>query len=131
MDVLEPLLLEYPEHIRTYEPSLTQKLRSYGNATAKKKDKVAPSKPKPIVEVVPEIKVSSELPQPMPQEKKYSGDASNGILAVLKGDRPLTVDEIAALTGLDITKVMTELTMMEIDGSVISCVGGRFISSKF
>jgi predicted Rossmann fold nucleotide-binding protein DprA/Smf involved in DNA uptake len=49
----------------------------------------------------------------------------------LKGAKPITADEIAAKLGSSISDVMTELTFMEIDGSIISCPGGRFISSKF
>ncbi len=131
MDVISPLLLEYPEQIRTYEPSLTKKLRSYGNASPKKKEKAAPKKKNESATQIPEMKTASEIAPPMPEEKKFSGNSSEGILAVLKGDRPLTADEIAVLTGLDVTEIMTELTLMEIDGNVISCVGGRFISSKF
>lgn len=45
--------------------------------------------------------------------------------------KALTVDEISAKSALDVVTVMVELTMMEIEGSVIACAGGRFISSTF
>ena len=40
---------------------------------------------------------------------------------------PLTADQIAGATGLNISDVMTELTMMEIKGLLTALPGGRFI----
>ena len=67
----------------------------------------------------------------MPSDKKFSGEIADRIMTVLKGAHPVTADEIAARTGIGIAEVMTELTFMEIDGRIIACPGGRFVSSKF
>jgi predicted Rossmann fold nucleotide-binding protein DprA/Smf involved in DNA uptake len=67
----------------------------------------------------------------MPQEKQFSGEIADRIMTVLKGPRAVTADEISARTGIGIAEVMTELTFMEIDGKIIACPGGRFVSSKF
>ncbi len=138
MDVLSVLMLEYPEKIKTYEPSLTEQLKSYGNK-AEKKEKAAKPKAKPVTveETVKdsapefeEIKIDKATEQ-MPQDKKFSGEIADRIMTVLKGPRAVTADEISARTGIGIAEVMTELTFMEIDGRIIACPGGRFVSSKF
>lgn len=131
MDVLEQLMLEYPERVKSYEPSATENLRSYGNRTTNKKPNTEPKKKQ---ELIPEAKpVIQEFvaEEQTTKEKTFSGNLSDRILMALKGAQPISADEIAARTGLGITEIMTELTLMEIDGSIISCPGGRFISSKF
>lgn len=137
MDVLSALMLEYPERIKTYEPSLTEQLKSYGNK-AEKREKISKPKARPVaveetVRTAPEfeeLKTDSASEQ-MPSEKQFSGELSERIMTVLKGPRAVTADEISARTGIGIADVMTELTFMEIDGKIIACPGGRFVSSKF
>ncbi len=137
MDVLSALMLEYPERIKTYEPSLTEQLKSYGNK-AEKREKIPKLKARPVaveetVRTAPEfeeLKTDSASEQ-MPSEKQFSGELSERIMTVLKGPRAVTADEISARTGIGIADVMTELTFMEIDGKIIACPGGRFVSSKF
>lgn len=118
-DVLEPLLLEYPEKIIIYEPSVTGKLRSYGNIVNKPKTE---RKEQPT-----EKKMPSKSP---PAEKPLSGKASEKILAVLDGNKPMTADEIALETKLSVSEIMTELTLMEIDGTVTASVGNRYTTVK-
>ena len=138
MDVLSALMLEYPERIKTYEPSLTEQLKSYGSK-AEKKEKTAKSKAKPVAAEesfkasAPELEElkGDEASEQMPQEKQFSGEIADRIMTVLKGPRAVTADEISARTGIGIAEVMTELTFMEIDGKIIACPGGRFVSSKF
>jgi DNA processing protein len=138
MDVLNVLMLEYPEKVKSYEPSITKRLKSYGSKTEKKIKPVKhEAKPAFTVEAeqdtAPEfeaLKASSESEQ-MPSDKKFSGEIADRIMTVLKGAHPVTADEIAARTGIGIAEVMTELTFMEIDGRIIACPGGRFVSSKF
>ena len=65
------------------------------------------------------------------EKETVSGDNAGRILALLKTDTPLSADEISVRLGISVSDVMTELTLMEIDGTVIASVGGRYISSKF
>lgn len=141
-DILDRFVLEYPDKTKKYEPLVTKELMSYGNGSEKKKQGASPGKKQKAVSgIAPEEnKNASEIIQEepksvigeqIPDEKTFSGNLADRIIAVLKGAQPITADEIAARTGLGITDVMTELTLMEIDGRVISCPGGRFISSKF
>ncbi|MBR5285527.1 MAG: DNA-processing protein DprA [Clostridia bacterium] len=137
MDVLSALMLEYPERIKTYEPSLTEQLKSYGNK-AEKREKISKPKARPVaveetVRTAPEFEElkTDSASEPMPSEKQFSGELSERIMTVLKGPRAVTADEISARTGIGIADVMTELTFMEIDGTIIACPGGRFVSSKF
>ena len=126
LDVLSPLSLVYPKGIRFYEPSLTENLRSYGNVIRPKR---AESKKQTKIE-----KVEEKEPPTIEKEQDVdtlAGDNAQRILTLLKGPSPLTADEISARLGIAVSDVMTELTLMEIDGSVISSIGGRYISSKF
>ena len=136
-DILAPLALEYPEMLHIYQPSVTKNLHSYGNAPKNRTEaKPKPEKSKPqTADIIPDRAVFEPKPKIaeniIEEPKRFSGDNSSRILAVLKGNRPLSVDEIIAATGLDTSSVMAELTLMEIDGSIIACVGGRYLSSKF
>lgn len=125
-DILAPLTLAFPKTLHPYEPSVTESLRSYGNSVSKKKAE------KPKAEAN-ETKKTEEKgkEEAFTQNNTLSGNYAERILAVLKGKVPLTADEISARLGISVSDVMTELTLMEIDGSVISSAGGRYISSKF
>ncbi len=139
-DVLAPLLTRYPEMSRVYVPSATAKLRAYGNAKAKidKEIKNNKSIEKPtIVEASPRVEISEEpkvkikAVENTVNESLLSGDIADTILSVLNDNKPMTADEIVAKTGLPVSEVMTELTFMEIDGSVTVSVGGRYTARKF
>lgn len=137
-DVLNVLSLGYPDGCEIYEPAVTEQLRSYGNKSKGReaKPKQAP-KPKQspkseqketqIPETIPEITVEESDEA----QERFAGASSERILAVLRGVKPLSIDEIVHLTGIPVSEVMAELTLMEIDGSVISAVGGRYISAQF
>ncbi len=135
-EVLSALLLEYPEGARANDPAFTEKLNSYGNTDTAKKSTRAKEKPKPKDEIK-QTAAATEAP-PVPEERGEAEEQtlstaglSERILAVLKGRKPLSADEIAIKTGLPISEVLAELTYMEIDGSIIASAGGRFISSRF
>lgn len=150
-DVTARLLLDFPEKISLYAPSATEKLNSYGNAQkericteeAKEKVKEEKKQTKEIKEAEPAYCESgsaigeAELRPPQKSEddlekRSFSTPGrSDMILAVLKGKKALSADEILIKTGLPIMEVLAELTFMEIDGLVIATAGGRFISSKF
>lgn len=120
-DVLEPLALEYPEKLSVYEPSVTGKLRSYGNAI---------NRSKPIFNHNKEPKAEKKKAEETPLGKMLSGKTSERILAVLKDKKPMSADEIAIETALSVSEIMTELTLMEIDGTVIASVGNRYTTVK-
>lgn len=115
-DVLSSLSLEYPEKIHVYEPSVTANLRSYGTVISRAKDK----------ETQKQIILEAEQTEPISEKESLSGDMSERIRELLKGSNPLTADEIALDLGIDVSSVMTELTLMEIDGSVTVSAGGRY-----
>jgi len=137
-DVLSPLALAYPKTLHPYEPAVTEKLRSYGNVVKTKTiqtDKVNKAEiPKPTETVKQEdIKNIEPVNEPAPfvEEEKFAGNDAERIFKLLKGANPLTADEISARLNIPVSDVMIELTLMEIDGSIISSTGGRYISSKF
>ncbi len=135
MDVLGKLMIDHPDKVKTYKPSTTERLDSYGSVMTVKKEtgkqKKQPEKVTEIKEAKQEFVPEQISEEQLPEQKIFSGDLAKAIMAVLKGAKPITADEIAARIGSNISDVMTELTFMEIDGSIISCPGGRFISSKF
>ncbi len=115
-DVLSSLSLEYPEKIHFYEPSVTANLRSYGTVISRNRDKDL--KQQILAEAEPEEKVL--------EKESVSGGISERIRELLKDSNPMTADEIAIDLGIDVSSVMTELTLMEIDGSVNVSAGGRY-----
>ncbi|MBQ8895445.1 MAG: DNA-processing protein DprA [Clostridia bacterium] len=147
-EVIAPLLLEFPEQASLYSPLATERLGSYGNTScgsaesrsenekAKEKKEIKPKKtdnsnqaPLPFTEQAeleaPQVRSESE------GERFSDPVRAERILAVLKGRKALSPDEILIKTGLSINEVLVELTFMEIDGLVIATAGGRFISAKF
>lgn len=114
-DILSPLAMQYPEVVHSYIPAVTSKLRSYGNAE------------KPKVKIIKETQTPSfDEVSPETPKNDLSGSVSEKIISELNKNKPMTADEIVAKTGLSVSEVMTELTLMEIDGSVIASVGGRY-----
>ncbi len=119
-DVLAPLALVYPKTLHPYEPSMTEQLRSYGNSPKAKITTKTADKPPHTEENIT-----------FAEKETVSGDNAGRILALLKTDTPLSADEISLRLNISVSDVMTELTLMEIDGTVIASAGGRYISSKF
>lgn len=125
-DVLSSLSLVYPKTLRPYEPAVTENLRSYGNVVNKAKKVNRTETAKPTEKAEPAKETTD-----FANQETLSTDNAKRILMLLRGANPLTADEISARLGISVSDVMTELTLMEIDGSVISSAGGRYISSKF
>ncbi len=123
MDVLEPLLLEYPEMVTVYKPSVTSKLLSYGNGSKVKKENTS-TKKEPVAK--PIVKVTEVYAKPM---ENNSASPADKILFALREHKMLSTDELCNCTGLSVSDVMTELTLMEIEGSVVALAGGRFSAS--
>lgn len=130
-DLLSALSLEHPDWEKKNDVKSTERLRSYGNAS------VSPPKKKKREETKIEAKPSPPRVQPSQTKVQPAEEASDPsspaeiILAALMGDRPISADEICAKTGIDIAKIMSELTMLEIEGKIIAAAGGRYISAKF
>lgn len=121
-DILAPLALEYPSKIKPYEYAAVPAPIS-GH---KRKAPEPKPEPKPEVDSGEEPPIAQET-----AEEALSGGISESIKAVLqKSGKPLSADEISVLTGINITDILTELTMLEIDGSVVASVGGRYSSAK-
>lgn len=127
IDMINAMGLSHPNWEKVGDSSATRELRSYGN-----KNK-AP-KPKIDREAIEREAIKTE-----PKNEPVKADAQSGkpcsasekIMATLKGKKALSADEIKMATGLDITEIMSELTVLEIEGRIIAMAGGRFISAKF
>lgn len=117
-DVLSQLVLEFPEFIKIYEPSMTSNLRSYGNVINQRKEEPIE---KEALEIKPQETASDSEMIPTEDES-----ISALIMALLSSGEALTADEIVAKTGASISEIMTELTMLEICGDIVSNAGGRF-----
>ncbi len=113
-DVLSELALEYPEAMHPYEPSVTEGLRSYGNVMANKRTE-------------PVVKCKPLVSETVFDSDKIDNDQglSARILSCLKG-KTLTADEIANAVGMNISEILSELTMMEISDLIVSSAGGRY-----
>jgi len=130
LDVLEPLVLEFPDKISVYEPAVTSRLRSYGNGFADKKEYVAPAPVVPQPPKKPKVKITKPMPEPKPEKiKNKAATSADMILSALREHKMLSTDELCEHTGLSVSEVMTELTLMEIEGAVIALAGGRFSAS--
>ncbi len=120
-DVVSHMVLDYPEFIKPYEPSMTKNLRSYGNAINHRKEER-----KEVLEINVEEN-QTFAPEILPPNDE---SVSALIKTLLSNGDSLTADEIVAKTGKDVSEVMTELTMLEICGEIISNAGGRFSAIK-
>lgn len=114
-DVLAPLALEYPETLHPYEPSVTERLRSYGNVINDKSS------------VPQKISAETTYDERRKEDSASTGTVSDRIMSVLADGKSLTVDEISLKLGLTVSEILAELTLMEISGDVTAAAGGRFI----
>ncbi len=113
-DIISALVLRYPEILKYYEPENTSKLRSYGNAAVS---------PPPVIKVAAEEIIKEHEPE-------FDGSNASKILSLLKQSNSMTADEITSKTGLPVSEVLSELTLLEIEGEVSVSVGGRYTLSK-
>ncbi|MBQ3230049.1 MAG: DNA-processing protein DprA [Clostridia bacterium] len=122
-DVISPLSLEYPTKIKPYEYASAPVLDP--RQTAER------SAAKPLLKNTEQKKEDLSAESAPLAEKASSGNVSERITKLLRESaKPLSADELAAKTGINITDILTELTMLEIDGEVVASVGGRYSSSK-
>ena len=116
-DIIGPLLLEYPRTARAYEPSVTERLRSYGMGTP------APEPPR----AEPPKKAPAEVPA---REIPAARDTLSGRMLAALRVGGMTADELSERLREPISEIMCELTMMEIDGSIISAAVNRYTVRK-
>ena len=126
-DIISVLVLEYPEIMRQYTPSVTSKLRSYGTAPLTEE----PIKEEPVAEipVKTEIISATEEITALPQENGGNAMADK-ILSALSISKPISADELTQITGIAVSEIMCELTVMEIEGKVLASPGGRYTKAK-
>ncbi|MGL5004729.1 MAG: DNA-processing protein DprA, partial [Casimicrobium sp.] len=74
-------------------------------------------------DILEELRVESAAASDVSGEKKTSKSAATGLLSHIEHE-PIDVDSIVARSGLSVEHVVTELTMLELAGSVESLAGG-------
>ncbi len=124
LDVLGPLALDYPTKIKTENMSpFGSRFVSYGD------DDPYPQTTQTNQRTIHKVGI--------PKPKQALGSTSSApdsiedtILKLLGNNKPLTADEIAVGAALDIGEVFTSLTLLEIEGKVISLAGNKFIAKK-
>ena len=125
IDILEEYEALYPNKINIKNlPMFKTKFSQFVNKVKPKPQKVKP-------ESIEMPQLSTEMPPPPPvpiAEKINVADANitDSILKILSSE-PITTDDIAKSSGLDISDVMMALTELEISGQIKSIPGGKFI----
>lgn len=123
-DIISALILDYPEVMRPYEPAVTSNLRSYGNGTVNNRSIANP-------EAVTENPIPVPEPESVCENKEIAeNNIQQKILAAMDGLKPITADELTAITGITVGEIMAELTILEIQGDINAYPGGRYIKTK-
>ena len=122
------LVMEAWDVLGTYRQRFPQKLRPIRAAM--------PETPKGAEEISPQTPAKPETQQEKPPAMPVLDPAKEGaaltddqkrILRVLPADRPLLADEAAVMTELPVRRVLSALTMLEIDGYVRRQGAGSFL----
>ena len=136
-DVLNELSLSFPTKIHPEHLFSTPRIYAYGNQSPVRQ--IVPENP--FLEDSPYPEPVFESPDPTPPPKPEKAEAANPhaeppagtnaekILRALQ-EHPLTADELIAATGIGVADLLSELTMLEIEGSVSSAAGNRFTRIK-
>ena len=120
--------LEAWDVLGTYRQRFPQKLRPIRAAM--------PETPRGAEEISPQTPAKPETQQEKPPAMPVLDPAKEGaaltddqkrILRVLPADRPLLADEAAVMTELPVRRVLSALTMLEIDGYVRRQGAGSFL----
>lgn len=135
-DILVDLSLSFPTKIHPEYLLSMPRIYAYGSQSPVRKGSAADplsddsSYPEPVFEpqepAPPQLKKTEAA---SPQAEPSVGTDAEKILHALR-ERPLTADELAAETGIDVTDLLAELTILEIEGSVRSAAGNRFTRTK-
>ena len=122
------LVMEAWDVLGTYRQRFPQKLRPIRAAM--------PETPRGAEEISPQTPAKPETQQEKPPAMPVLDPAKEGaaltddqkrILRVLPADRPLLADEAAVMTELPVRRVLSALTMLEIDGYVRRQGAGSFL----
>ena len=120
-DILNELSLSYPTKIHPEYLLTSKKIYAYGNASA------VTMEDEPFTPLAEEPPAPPSPPpaEPKKEAPRAEGSPADRICAVLR-EKPLTADELSALTGIGIGDLLAELTELEIDGKLRSLPGNRF-----
>ncbi len=76
-------------------------------------------------DVFDELRLDAGAAQASPQARKANQDAAPGLLRFIEHD-PIDVDTLVARSNMAVDQIVTELTMLELSGSIESLPGGRW-----
>lgn len=135
-DILNDLSLSFPTKIHPEYLFSTPRIYAYGNQSPVRMKPTTD----PLFDDSPYPEPVFESPKPAPPKQKKTGAANpqaepsvdtnaEKILHALR-DCPLTADELTAETGIGVSDLLAELTILEIEGSVRSAAGNRFTRTK-
>ncbi len=115
-DILDALSLSHPVRVHPDRVMRQAKVYAYGNAgiVTEEIEDLIPPPPAP------------EKQKPQPKSKTNAPQTvAEKIIHALQ-DAPLTADELADRLHIGVTELLSELTMLEIEGSVQASAGNRF-----
>ena len=116
-DVLDTYQRQFPQKLRPIRAAMPETPRGAEEEAAQ-----APAKPERQQEKPPAMPVLD-----LAKEGAALTDDQKRILRVLPADRPLLADEAAVMTELPVRRVLSALTMLEIDGHVRRQGAGSFL----
>lgn len=124
-DILNALALSYPTQIHPEYLFSSPHIYAYGNQSPVR----SPAAADPFqAENAPERSVPVFTKEASPKQEQGETYAEK-ILHALR-ERPLTADELTLITGIGVSDLLAELTLMEINGQVQSAPGNRFTRTK-
>lgn len=130
-DILEALSLSYPVRIHPDRVMRQAAVYAHGNAGIAFEE---PEEPKVQTgQDAPNVTPTNETetqPQPNPQPKTSPPKTTADKIIHALQDAPLTADELADRLRIGVTELLSELTMLEIEGSVQASAGNRFTVKK-
>ncbi len=139
-DILSEYILLYPtcifpERIPIYKPEIELTPVAKQPVSSKKSKKEEPKEQRKEIKSISTSHVSetikpSEDPLEHIRRDRPSGlnDACGQIFdALAEAEEPMNFDGLSLKTGLNVTTVMTSLTILEIKGHVLALPGGRFV----
>lgn len=120
-DILDALSLSHPVRVHPDRVMRQANIYAYGNAGIVSEEQDEPFVPTDEPAATPEPKPQK---QPKPKTNPPQTIAEKIIDALQSA--PLTADELADRLHIGVTELLSELTMLEIEGSVRASAGNRF-----
>ena len=118
-DVLGTYQRQFPQKLRPIRAAMPETPKGAADET---RDMPVPAKPERQQEKPPAMPVLD-----LAKEGAALTDDQKRVLRVLPADRPLLADEAAVMTELPMRRVLSALTMLEIDGHVRRQGAGSFL----